>query len=157
MARASIRQNQIEHIEDNTIIHSGNTTTAKSDPKFLSNDTSIPSTDWVSGKIKASLNATDSAPIFACRAWVKFNGSNGTIYGSSGNILSVTYKGAGECEVSFLIPMPDENYACVVSATDSITSRAPTSYPFSYTAKSVTVKTNTETDTYSIVSVVIFR
>lgn len=55
-------------------------------------------------------NASGSAPVYACRAWVSFNGTNGTI-NASGNVSSVTDNGTGNFTANFTTAMPDANYA----------------------------------------------
>jgi hypothetical protein len=63
-------------------------------------------------RITDALNAGGSAPIYACRAWVNFDGttSPGTIR-ASGNVSSVTRNGTGDYTVNFTTSMPDANYA----------------------------------------------
>ena len=59
------------------------------------------------------LNASGSAPIYACRAWVNFDGttaSPSTIRGS-GNVSSVTKNGTGDYTINFTTAMPDANYS----------------------------------------------
>jgi hypothetical protein len=54
-----------------------------------------------------------SAPIFACRAWVNFDGTTAspcTIRGS-GNVASVTKNGTGDYTINFATAMPDANYS----------------------------------------------
>lgn len=70
--------------------------------------------------VKIALNATGGAPIYACRAWVNFNGT-GTIgtdqtIRSSGNVSSVSKNATGEYTVNFTTAMVDANYCVVVSA-----------------------------------------
>lgn len=60
------------------------------------------------------------APLYTCRAWVSFVGTTGSIFGS-GNVTSVTNVGTGLFQVAFNIPMPDTNYAAVVSMKGSNT------------------------------------
>lgn len=62
-------------------------------------------------RLREGLNALGSAPIYACRAWVNFNGttSQGTIR-ASGNVSSVTKNGTGDYTVNFTTAMPDANY-----------------------------------------------
>jgi hypothetical protein len=63
----------------------------------------------------AQFNATGSAPVYACRAWVNFDGTlnfPGTIR-ASGNVSSVTRNGTGDYTVNFTTAMPDANYAPV--------------------------------------------
>lgn len=54
--------------------------------------------------------APGTAPVYSCRAWVRFNGSNGAI-DASGNVSSVTYRSLGKYFVNFSTAMPDTNYS----------------------------------------------
>jgi hypothetical protein len=68
------------------------------------------------GEIKKALNADNDPPIFACRAWVRFDGTNGSISGGvSGNVSSVTRNAAGNYTVNFSTNMPDVNYAVLTT------------------------------------------
>lgn len=60
--------------------------------------------------IRTSLNATGSAPIYACRAWVRTSNTTGTI-GASGNVSSVGNSATGRFTVNFTVALPDANYA----------------------------------------------
>lgn len=51
-----------------------------------------------------------SAPAYACRAWVNFNGTGTVAIRGSGNVSSVTDNGLGEYTVNFTVDMPDINY-----------------------------------------------
>ena len=63
-------------------------------------------------QVKSATNATGSAPIFACRAWVNFNGqTTPPTIRASGNVSSVTRNGTGDYTVNFTTAMPDANYA----------------------------------------------
>lgn len=69
------------------------------------------------------LNATGTAPVYACRAWVNFDGTTAganpapmTIR-ASGNVSSVTRNGTGDFTVNFTTAMPDENYNMVGSVS----------------------------------------
>ena len=64
-----------------------------------------------SAPVKVALNAAGNAPIFACRAWVNFNGTGTVAIRASGNVSSITDNGAGDYTVNFTNPMPDANYA----------------------------------------------
>lgn len=59
--------------------------------------------------IKAMLNVTGEAPMFAVRAWVAFN-SSGVIAGG-GNISSVVRNGVGDMTVNMTKALPSANYA----------------------------------------------
>ena len=56
-----------------------------------------------------------SAPIFACRAWVNFNGTGTVAIRASGNVSSITDNGVGDYTVNFTTAMPDANYAAISS------------------------------------------
>lgn len=64
---------------------------------------------------KAALNATGSAPVYGCRAWVNFNGTGTVAIRGSGNVSSITDNGTGDYTVNFAIPMPDANYCSQVA------------------------------------------
>ena len=58
-------------------------------------------------------NASGSAPVYACRAWVNFNGTGTVAIRDSGNVSSITDVNVGNYYVNFATAMPDTNYACV--------------------------------------------
>lgn len=61
--------------------------------------------------IREAFNASGSAPVFACRAWVNFNGTGTIAIRSSGNVSSITDNGVGNYTVNFATAMQDANYA----------------------------------------------
>jgi hypothetical protein len=61
-------------------------------------------------------NASGNAPVFACRAWVNFDGTGTVAIRSSGNVSSITDNGTGDYTINFTTDMPDANYACVGTA-----------------------------------------
>ena len=67
--------------------------------------------DIAAARITSALNATGSAPIYACRAWVNFNGSGTVAIRASGNVSSITDNGTGDYTVNFTTAMPDANFA----------------------------------------------
>jgi hypothetical protein len=69
-------------------------------------------------QIAGALNATGSAPIYACRAWVNFNGTGTVAIRASGNVSSITDRGTGAYTVNFTTAMQDANYATVVTGSD---------------------------------------
>ena len=75
---------------------------------------------------KTAIIASGSAPIFACRAWVNFDGTTGSIR-ASGNIASVTSEGGGTFLITFTTAMQSANYAVasVSSARGDATALAP--------------------------------
>jgi uncharacterized protein (AIM24 family) len=60
--------------------------------------------------VKTALNASGSAPIYACRAWVNFNGTGTVAIRGSGNVSSITDNGTADFTVNFSTAMPDTNY-----------------------------------------------
>ena len=60
-------------------------------------------------------NATGSAPVYACRAWVNFNGTGTVAIRASGNVSSITDSGVGDYTVNFTTAMSDANYSSVMS------------------------------------------
>jgi len=64
-------------------------------------------------------NASGSAPVYAPRAWVSWDGGSSgvsTIFGS-GNVSSVTDNGTGQSTINFTTALPNANYAVVGMAT----------------------------------------
>ena len=69
--------------------------------------------------LRTELNATGSAPIFACRAWVNFDGTGTVAIRESGNVSSITDNGTGDYTVNFTTAMVDANYAMLVTGVPS--------------------------------------
>jgi hypothetical protein len=70
-----------------------------------------------SQEIKDALNAGGSAPIYACRAWVNFDGTGTVAIRASGNVSSITDNGTGVYTVNFTTAMPDADYSASVVAS----------------------------------------
>ncbi|MDO8985348.1 pyocin knob domain-containing protein [Cypionkella sp.] len=83
------------------------------------NTTQIASTAYVKNEIPTALNASGSAPIYACRAWVNFNGTNTVAIRSSGNVSSITDNGVGNYTVNFTTAMDDADFSAVASGQSS--------------------------------------
>jgi hypothetical protein len=82
--------------------------------------------DVAAARITTALNASGSAPIYACRAWVNWDGDTGsgnTIRGS-GNVSSVTRNASGNYTVNFTTAMPDANYSAAASCAASFTANS---------------------------------
>ena len=77
-------------------------------------------------QVKTALNATGEAPIYACRAWVNFNGTGAVAIRASGNVSSITDNGAGDYTVNFTTAMPDANYS-----VSGLTNRGVDGHPIS--------------------------
>jgi hypothetical protein len=124
------------------------------------------------GEIKKALNADNDPPIFACRAWVNFDGtrdSGGASNASntdrfirtSGNVSSVTKTGTGAFTINFTTAFPSgtDDY-CVQITTQSTTSGAAlTRFVSSSNTQYSFVATNADgiaTNTLSHLNVAIF-
>ncbi len=73
--------------------------------------------DLAAARIANALNASGSAPLYACRAWVSFNGQGTVAIRAAGNVLGITDNGVGSYTVNLSTAMPDGNYAAVVTTT----------------------------------------
>jgi len=60
-------------------------------------------------------NVTGAAPVYACRAWVNFNGTGTPSIRASGNVSSITDSGTGNYTVNFTVAMPDANIAAIAN------------------------------------------
>ena len=96
-----------------TGVPSAPTATAGTDTK------QIASTAFVRDAIPNVLNATGSAPVFACRAWVNFNGVGVVAIRASGNVSSITDIGPGSYRINFATDMPDADYAVNLSGNNT--------------------------------------
>jgi len=68
----------------------------------------------------AQFNATGSAPVYACRAWVNFNGTGTVAIRASGNVTSITDNGTGDYTVNFTTAMPNADYVAVFGSPVAI-------------------------------------
>lgn len=66
--------------------------------------------------LREGFNASGDAPIYACRAWVNFDGTGSVAKRASGNVESITDNNTGDYTVNFTTNMPDVNYSVVGSA-----------------------------------------
>jgi len=64
-------------------------------------------------RMREGFNAGGSAPVYACRAWVNFNGTGTVAIRASGNVSSVTRNGTGNYTVNFTTAMQDTEYAAI--------------------------------------------
>ena len=65
-------------------------------------------------------NAAGSAPVYATRAWVDFDGSGTVTINGSGNISSVTDVGAGDYTPNLTVNMADTNYSATIGGVRAI-------------------------------------
>ena len=81
----------------------------------LGSDGTTTTTLSSSANIKSAINASGSAPIFACRAWVNFNGTGTVAIRDSGNVTSITDQGTGKYDVNLTTAVTTD--ACVLVST----------------------------------------
>lgn len=76
--------------------------------------------------LREAFNASGTAPVFAIRAWAKFNGSTvGTNAPTAGgNIASIQRVSTGVYSVLFATPMPDADYDISGSASTTATNNS---------------------------------
>ena len=89
-------------------------------------------------------SAAGSAPVFACRAWVNFNGTGTVAIRDSGNVTSITDNATGNYTVNFSTAIEDANY-CALITSGSAGSYSVTNPDFiakasTYAVGSVTVR-----------------
>ena len=77
-------------------------------------DATITSAELASNAVDSQtltlLNASGSAPVYACRAWVNFNGDGTVAIRASGNVSSITDNGTADYTVNFTNAMADANF-----------------------------------------------
>lgn len=72
-----------------------------------------------------------TAPLYAARAWVNFNGTGAVAIRASGNVSSITDNGTGDYTVNFATAMSDANYEIqLTSATGSAPSGSSYGRPY---------------------------
>lgn len=108
-------------------------------------------------------NVTGSAPVYACRAWVNFNGTGTVAIRTSGNVSSITDNGTGQYTVNFSTALPDANYSVGgTSSKASAESAGRVINPvedgtFSTSAVDIHVTQQTTKVDQAVISVQIFR
>jgi hypothetical protein len=132
--------------------------------------TAPPSVDWSEdgifvandSRVKTALNASGTSPIYACRAWVNFNGTGVVAIRASGNVSSITDNGVGIYTVNFITAMPDVNYNTQITGSGEAEGSARQNGISinTYSVNSVKVYTATDnsvTADHVIVNVVVTR
>jgi hypothetical protein len=68
-------------------------------------------------RLREGVNATGTAPIYAARAWVNFDGTTATpsTIRGSGNVSSITRNATGDYTVNFTTAMPNANYTSSIA------------------------------------------
>ena len=101
--------------------------------------------------------------MYACRAWVNFNGEDTASIRASGNVSSITDNGTGDYTVNFTTGMEDANYAMSGSGEDTdgagdVTIGRPNGGTKTTTACRIkTVTSGANVDDYPSVEVMFFR
>lgn len=90
----------------------------------------LTNTSDIEAQVKAATSATGTAPVYAARAWVNFNGTGTVAIRASGNVSSITDNGAGDYTINFATAMPDVNY----SVTGTISSNSNSTFTVSTVA-----------------------
>jgi len=122
--------------------------------------------------LRNGFNASGSAPVYACRAWVNFDGTRNVdntgastdgqpvFIRASGNVTSVVKISTGNYMVNFTTAMPDANYcavgSCSYDGNDAIAVQPNTYYVSNFHVGTVKANLGAYLDK-SIVNVVIFR
>jgi len=75
--------------------------------------------------VDTKFSITGSAPVYACRAWVNFDGTGTVSIRDSGNVSSVVTSGTGDFTVFFETAMPDANYSFVGTQNGSTQNMNP--------------------------------
>lgn len=75
---------------------------------------------WTAGydddDVKTLFSASGSAPVFAARAWARFDGSSGsTALTAGGNIASISRTSTGQYSITFTTALEDTNYAVIAT------------------------------------------
>jgi hypothetical protein len=83
---------------------------------FLRGDNSFATvSSYTNSDALTLFNASGSAPVYACRAWVNFDGTGTVAIRGSGNVSSITDNNTGNYTVNFTTAMSDVNFASLVS------------------------------------------
>ena len=88
------------------------------------NTTQLATTAYTRKAIPDVLNASGSAPMYAARAWVNFNGTGTPSIRAGGNVSSITDNGTGDYTINFANALPDANYAIAGFATYPLSDQA---------------------------------
>jgi hypothetical protein len=126
--------------------------------------TQIATTAYTRTAIADVLNAAGSAPLYACRAWVNFNGIGTVAIRGSGNVSSITDNGVGKFTINFTTSMDDADYCAVANFTTGSTTNGSShdgqAVPITYATSSIGLLIVTGDGTFvdpTTASVAIFR
>jgi hypothetical protein len=117
----------------------------------------------IESQVKTATNATGTAPVYACRAWVNFQGNGTVSIRESGNVSSITDNGTGQHTVNFTTAMPDNDYCAqgtsgggVNDAQDNPDNASMMDYRIGSVDLTTRAASNTVRDSFNC-SVAIFR
>jgi hypothetical protein len=79
----------------------------------------LSNTTWYNNSGPA-LGNVGTAPVYAARAWVNFNGTGTVAIRASSNVSSITDNGTGDYTINFTTAMSDANYAVNVNSWQSV-------------------------------------
>lgn len=77
-------------------------------------------TTWYRNSAPA-LGNVGTAPVYAARAWVNFNGTGTVAIRASGNVSSITDNGVGDYTLNFTTAMSDANYSSAITSDNTNT------------------------------------
>ena len=75
-------------------------------------------TTWYRNSAPA-LGNVGTAPVYAARAWVNFNGTGTVAIRASGNVSSITDNGTGDYTINFTTAMSDANYSSTMTSDNT--------------------------------------
>jgi len=78
----------------------------------------LSNTTWYRTSAPA-LGNVGTAPVYAARAWVNFNGTGTVAIRASGNVTSITDNGTGDYTVNFTTAMSDANYSVNITGENT--------------------------------------
>lgn len=90
--------------------------------------------------VNQEMRGDGSPPLYACRAWVNFNGVGGASIRGSGNVSSVSRNGVGDYTVNFAVAMPDASYSVVLAGSGEINVNHTVGFVTTLSAGSVRVR-----------------
>lgn len=99
--------------------------------------------------LKNHLNVSGDAPMFACRAWVNFNGTGTVAIRASGNVSSITDNGAGDYTINLTTALIDADFSVGGNAKRVNTSlfgtagESTTPHCYGKTSSSFSIRTGT--------------
>ena len=127
------------------------------------NTTQLATTAYTRTAIRYVMHAYGAAPLYACRAWVNFNGTGTVAIRASGNVSSITDNGTGDYTVNFATDMGDASYAMSGSgededgAGDVLISRANGGTKTNAACRIKTVNSGADAQNFPSIEVMFFR